>query len=333
MLDPATPNTPESPSAIPQRPLAWNLIKLARPVQWSKSVFVLVGPLYSLVDDELKKSGPRPLSEILAHLTPAFLAAAIFALVSSACYVVNDVLDAPKDRLHPRKRRRPIASGAVTPTLALAWAAILLGGAIAALIAVPSEVRLWVGVTAGLYAANVNAYSLWFKHVPVMDVLCLSLGFVIRVFGGCAAVGIAPTSWLLNSTLFLAMFLSFGKRLGERRTMGGGDAAATIRGVHAVYTDDLLRMAVVVTAVATLVTYAGYVQGREKDLAVAGFNILWFTMLPATYALLRCMVLLDRGRYDDPTVLASKDWPTQAAFALFAVITTVAVLAARGLFA
>lgn len=321
MSQPASWTTP----AAPQRPLLWNLVKLARPVQWSKSAFVLVGPMYALVDKP--RSGAAVVSEVMG---PALLTAAIFALVSSACYVVNDVLDAPKDRLHPRKSRRPIASGAVTPRVALLWAALLVAISAGLLFAVPGPVRTWVGLTAALYALNVNLYSLWLKHLVVADVLCLSLGFVIRVFGGCAAVGIAPTSWLLNCTLFLAMFLSFGKRLGERRTMGGADAAATIRGVHAVYTDELLRMAVVVTAVATLVTYAGYVQAREV-LFKGRVNLLWFTMLPAMYAMLRCMVLLDRGRYDDPTVLASKDMPTQAAFGLFAVITAAAVAAAHQL--
>lgn len=323
MTQPAPLSGPAIAAPARARPLWWNLVRLARPVQWSKSVFVLVGPMYALVDK------PRGLNELVSEvLGPALLAAAIFALISSACYVVNDVLDAPKDRLHPRKSRRPVASGAVTPGQAMVFAAVLVAASGALLAWVPGPVRGWVGIAAGLYALNVNLYSLWLKHAAVADVMCLSLGFVIRVFGGCAAVAIAPTSWLLNCTLFLAMFLSFGKRLGERRTMGGGDAAAAIRGVHAVYTDELLRMAVVVTAVATLVTYAGYVQAREV-LFHGGVNLLWFTMLPAMYALMRCMVLLDRGRYDDPTVLATKDLPTQAAFGLFALITAGSVAIAH----
>jgi 4-hydroxybenzoate polyprenyltransferase len=162
----------------------------------------------------------------------------------------------------------------------------------------------------------------------IADVVCLSLGFVLRVFGGCAAVGIAPTTWLLNCTLFFAMFLAFGKRLGERRTLGADAAAA--RTVQAGYTDDLLRMAVVVTGVATLVIYAAYVQSREawvKDLLAraihphgAWFNVLWLTMLPATYALLRSIVLLERGRFDDPTELAVKDRATQLAGFVFVLI-------------
>lgn len=193
---------------------------------------------------------------------------------------------------------------------------------------------LWVGswpvlILLALYVVNVTAYSLRLKHIVIADVMSLSLGFVLRMLAGCAAIGIGPTTWLLNVTLFLSMFLSFGKRLGERRTMGADAAAA--RGVQAAYTDELLRMAVVVTAVATLVTYAGYVQSRE--LAVrhvlwqpAGeFNLLWLTTLPATYALLRAIVLLERGRYDDPTELFARDFPMQLAALGFAGLTVMAL--------
>jgi 4-hydroxybenzoate polyprenyltransferase len=171
-------------------------------------------------------------------------------------------------------------------------------------------------------------YSFALKHVVMADVICLSLGFVLRVLGGCAAVGIGPTTWLLNCTLFLAMFLAFGKRLGERRLMLGAEGAASARGVQAAYTDDLLRMAVVVTAVASLLTYAGYVQAQEAHYHL-GFNLLWLTVLPATYGVLRCMVLVERGDYDDPTELASKDPPFQLAAAVFGALTLALILWVR----
>jgi 4-hydroxybenzoate polyprenyltransferase len=294
--------------------------RLARPHQWSKSAFVLIGPLYGL----------RDLSEHWAvALRSALAAAVVFALVSSACYVINDLVDAPKDRLHPRKQRRPIASGEISPRAAIIFAIeLLLAGAVC-LLAIDGERRLIVGALAAVYAANVVAYSVWFKRIVIADVMGLSLGFVLRVFAGCAAVGIAPTTWLLNCTLFLAMFLSFGKRLGERRTMGGADGAISVRGVQAFYTDDLLRMAVVVTAVATLITYAGYVQANDKLYALSGLNLLWFTMIPATFGLLRCIVLLEGGAYDDPTELAGKDRAFQLAMITFGAITAALIVLSR----
>ncbi len=285
------------------------LIKLARPHQWAKSVFVLIGPLYGLGDVDL------PPGEIAMR---AILAAVVFALVSSAAYVVNDLLDATQDRAHPRKSLRPIAAGLVTPRAAALLAGFLLLGAIAVNWALPEPARWWVGATALVYLANVTLYSAVLKHSVIADVMCLALGFVLRVLAGCLAVEVAPTVWLLNCTLFLAMFLAFGKRLGERRMLG--PAAADSRRVLGEYTDTLLEMAVVVTGVATLLGYTVYVADRS-EMVWNGFNALWLTVLPATFALFRCIVLLDRGEYDDPTELALRDRPFQAAAAAFGVLT------------
>jgi decaprenyl-phosphate phosphoribosyltransferase len=311
-----SPDT-QSPGDPPRRPLPRALIALARPHQWAKSAFVLLGPLYGLREYE----GPWQPAAI-----NTLLAAGAFALASSACYVVNDIADADQDRAHPRKRLRPIARGEVTRGQAAAFAGLLALGAagLAAWAASPA-----LAVIIGLYVLNVMAYSARLKHVVIADVMSLSMGFVLRVVGGCAALGIAPSTWLLNVTLFLAMFLALGKRLGERRSLG--EHAENVRGVHRDYTDNL-RMLVVVTAVATLITYAAYLVSRQEAGAVVRLwqpggdvSLLWITLLPATYALLRCIVLLERGRYDDPTELVIRDWPMQAACAAFAAATAAAI--------
>ncbi len=308
-------------------PKAKDLLKLARPTQWSKGVFVLIGPLYgfrALAPD-------RPHAEFLLE---AFLAFVIFGLASSGSYVINDILDADADRNHPRKRRRPIPSGTVSVPAAKLFAALLFAAAAIPLVGLSPTARLWVCVFVGLYVLNVLAYSFWLKHLAVLDVMSLSLGFVLRVLGGCAAVAIAPTAWLLNVTFFLAMFLAFGKRLGERRTLGGADQAAAARAVHAVYTDELLRMVVVVTGVISLVTYADYVQTQtanfQLSIAPGSLILLWITILPATYGLLRCIVLLETGRYDDPTELAVHDRPFQLAAVLFAAINLALLWSMKG---
>lgn len=307
---------PEREASRKRRSLPRALLKLARPTQWSKSVFVFIGPLYGLATLEQTMSKGHALAA-------AGIAAAIFALVSSACYVVNDLVDVEKDRAHPRKRWRPIACGEVSTTQAVAFALALVAGATGLVFLLDEEVRVWVGLCAAVYALNVVLYSFSLKGVVMADVLCLAMGFVLRVFAGCAAVGIAPSTWLLNSTLFLAMFLSFGKRLGERRTMGSAQGAASVRAVQQVYTDEMLRMVVVVTAVATLITYAGYVQNQEELYKLGGLNLLWLTMLPAVFALLRCIVLLERGDYDDPTELAVHDRAFQLAAVVFGGITVL----------
>lgn len=312
---------PTPDSAAPTPPLWLSLIRLARPTQWSKSAFVLVGPFYAL------KDLPNGWENAQHLMLRAMIAAAAFALVSSGCYVINDIADRVADQAHPRKRRRPIAAGHVSIPVAWVYAVALfiVGGACVFLLRGANE--QWVTLTLALYAGNVLFYSAYLKHKVIADVISLSLGFVLRVMGGCAAAGVTPSVWLLNVTLFLSMFLAFGKRLGERRTLAAGGTASPgsaathpdaltraieHRRVQAGYTDSLLQMAVMVTAVITLMTYALYVKDLG-DRYTQGFNLMWLTMLPAFYGLFRCVVLIERGRYDDPTELATKDRGFQAA--------------------
>ncbi len=333
MTSQSTPDH-ESPAARtpPSGRLLIPLLRLARPKQWLKSAFVLIGPFYGLRDMALTGRS------VESVFWPAMITAALFGVTSSACYIINDIFDREADRRHPRKRNRPIASGAVSVSRAWALAAALLTVALAGVLLLPADPpgaevvspRPWVLAALGLYAGNVALYSALTKHLIIADVMSLSLGFVLRVMAGCWAVGIMPSVWLLNVTLFLAMFLSFGKRLGERRTLaptpGSVDlsAAALHRPVHAAYTDTLLQMAVVVTGVATLMGYAAYIQTKAEDY-LKGFNLLWLTIIPVTYCLLRAIVMVERGEYDDPTELATRDRAFQVSAALFVVIT-IAVL-------
>ncbi len=330
--EPKPPTPPEvTPTTKrPPRSLAHGFLKLARPHQWTKSGFVLLGPMYGMADIALS-----PMRAVIAALA----AAASFALVSSACYAMNDILDAPRDRHHPRKKFRPVACGVVSPAQAWMFAAVVGVIGLGLLVAVGQPGVWWVAGAVIAYALNVTLYSVWLKRIRIADVLGLSIGFVLRVFGGCVAVGIWPSAWLLNVTLFLAMFLSFGKRLGERRAMG--DDAGQIRLVQRKYTLELLRMTVVVTGVATLLTYASYIQSQQDFIAftdlfdqniqreIPGLNLLWLTIIPATYGLLRCIVLLEQGTYDDPTELAFHDRPFQVSAATFVLLTLGLVAAFR----
>lgn len=319
-------------SKKPPANLAWGLLKLARPHQWTKSAFVLLGPIYGSQD---------LMGDPVRAVISALAAAMSFALVSSACYAVNDIIDAPRDRHHPRKRHRPVASGVVSPGLAWIFALVAALVGLGLMLLVPSPGRWWAIGAVIAYALNVTLYSTWLKSVRIADVVGLSFGFVLRVFGGCVAVGIWPSAWLLNVTLFLAMFLALGKRLGERQSMGSDSLVAKVRGVQERYTSELLRMAVVVTGVATLLTYAAYVQDQTGFIAfttvfsgtgsreIPGLNLLWLTMVPATYALLRCIVLLEQGSYDDPTELAFRDLPFQVAAGAFVASTLVLIAVFR----
>ncbi len=302
--------------------LAINLIRLARPAQWVKGVFVLLGPLYGFADKQ-------PIN--FWSVAACFMA---FAFASSGCYVINDLRDVEADKVHPRKKKRPLASGEVSVGVARVWAIALLAAAWLCTfipVVIDGAVQnhmMWTAALVAVYVLNTILYSLRLKHLVIVDVLSLSLGFVLRVLGGCAAAGVEPTTWLLNCTFFVSMFLAFGKRLGELRSLG--EAAGAARGVLRIYTIDLLKMAMVVTAVAALVTYAGYAQAKADRYTMHyagwGFNVLWLTMLPATYALMRSIVQMERGRYDDPTELAYKDGGFRAAVVVFGLLTVGAML-------
>ncbi|MBZ0171840.1 MAG: UbiA family prenyltransferase [Phycisphaerales bacterium] len=310
----------DTAAGVPPMPLWRGLIKLARPSQWAKSVFVAIGPAYWLVDNSPE--------DALVFCVNVLLACVAFALASSGCYVFNDIADVEEDRNHPRKCRRPIASGVVSVGLARVYAIGLFVASFALVLLIPTETAWLAALLMAGYVVNVTAYSARLKRVVIADVMSLSMGFVLRVFGGCAAIGISPTTWLLNVVLFLSMTLAFGKRLGERKAMG--DNVSSVRGVQAKYSDDLLRMALVVTAVGTLLTYAGYVTTREADFMWYGFNWLWLSLLPATYGLLRAILLLEHGAYDDPTELAVSDRPFQLSAAMFAAMMVVLWLVLRG---
>jgi 4-hydroxybenzoate polyprenyltransferase len=144
----------------------------------------------------------------LPTLAAAAMAVAAFSLAASAVYVFNDFCDRDADRLHPAKRLRPIASGAVSPKAALAFAALLLAGAALLASQLPSPFRTVLGV----YLALNLAYSWHLKHVSLLDVLIVAVGFVLRVEAGAFAIGVVPSVWIVVCTGLLALFLALAKR-------------------------------------------------------------------------------------------------------------------------
>ncbi len=325
------PSNSEPDTDSPAGGLVAGMIRLARPHQWTKGIFVLIGPLFAIADGKLQD---MPRTELALAVGLTFLG---FCLAASGCYVFNDLADVERDRAHPRKKRRPLACGQVPVGLAKVFGVGLLFVSLFSVIGVPAELRFWVLGLIILYIINVMAYSSGLKHIVIVDVLSLSSGFVLRVLGGCAAVGVAPSTWLLNATLFLSMFLAFGKRLGERRHLGSEEDATAVRDVQQHYSDQMLRMFVVVTGVATLLTYTGYVQSQELQYMYTfatrqgsldggfGMNLLWITVAPATLALLRTITLLMRGRFDDPTELALKDNMVRLTGLIFVASTVIVI--------
>jgi 4-hydroxybenzoate polyprenyltransferase len=190
---PANNPAPKPRASVPP------VLRLLRPKQWAKNAFVFCPLIFA------KGLFDLPL------LSRALLAVLVFCLVSSAIYILNDSIDVEEDRRHPTKRLRPLASREISLTFAGILAAILLiaGICLSLLLALP-----FTAVTACYLALNI-AYSLLLKRVPILDIMCISVGFVLRVLAGVFAIGCELSPWILMCTFFLALFIAMQKRHGE----------------------------------------------------------------------------------------------------------------------
>ena len=245
-----------------------------RPRQWVKNLFVLAGLIFS-------QQLFTPL------LWPALAAFALFCALSGAIYLFNDVADRERDRLHPTKRERPVASGELPVSVALTVGVLLTLGSLAA----GFMLSPWFGVTAVAYALLLVLYSLWLKHLVIVDVLVVAVGFVLRAVAGALAIDVEISGWLLICTILLALFLALGKRRHE--VLAYELESARYRPILAEYNSGLLDQMIAVVTASTVTAYALYTMSPET---VAKFQTHW---LPATlpfvlYGIFRYLYLLYR---------------------------------------
>jgi decaprenyl-phosphate phosphoribosyltransferase len=297
----ASPTAPYNPS-VNVSPAA--LVRLARPRQWVKNAFV-ASPLFFT---------PEAMTARNVGLTA--IAVAVFCLIASAIYVFNDWCDRDADRQHPSKRLRPIASGAVSPAVGLAWSIFLLvAGAALAIVALPVAA---VELTAA-YAVMSALYSLWLKHIAVLDVLIVAAGFVLRVDAGAAAIGITPTTWIVICTFLLALFLALAKRRDDLVK----DLSGAHRPALAGYNQQFVDTALGVVLAALLVSYLIY----TTDASVSrkfGTERLYLTAPFVAAGVLRYLqIALVEQRSGSPTDLAVTD-----RFLIVAVLGWLATFAA-----
>jgi 4-hydroxybenzoate polyprenyltransferase len=217
------------------------LIRTMRLRQWLKNVIVFA----ALVFD-----GKLFVPELFARTAVIFVA---FCLISSSVYIINDLVDMEKDRQHPRKRMRPLASGQLAPQVAMGAAGVLavlaIGGAF--------WLNVWAGVVLVVYLAQNIAYSFWLKNIVILDVMVLALGFLLRVLAGVVVVQVDNFSpWLYICVTLLALFLGFGKRRHEIVLLEEG--AASHRAILSEYNLPLLDQIISMVVTATLVSYTFY---------------------------------------------------------------------------
>jgi 4-hydroxybenzoate polyprenyltransferase len=270
------------------------LARSIRPGQWVKNVLVFAPVIFSL---HVREPGA-----ILRSLG----AFALFCLVSSAVYLVNDLFDRESDRSHPLKRRRPIASGALGAGVAGAAAAI--AGAVALLAAGALDPRLALVLVA--YLAINLAYSRFLKHIVIIDIMTIAAGFVLRVVAGGVAVGVEVSTWLLLCTSLLALFLGFGKRRHELVLLEVD--ATSHRPILSEYSPYFLDQMMAVVTTSTLLCYALY----TMDPTVA--QKLRTPYLPLTipfvlYGIFRYLYLVHQKEGGgDPTQILFTDRPLLA---------------------
>jgi len=274
------PAPPVEPDALPQRkPLVLVAFRALRPRQWVKNLLVVGAPLAA---GRLLEGG------VLRSTLLAFLA---FCLAASCGYLVNDVHDAAEDRLHPVKRHRPVASGALPVRVALTLA-VALGVASLATAAACSPMFV---VLLLAYLAVTLGYTLRLRREPIIDLVVVALGFVLRGAAGGVASGIAISPWFLLVAGFGALFLVSGKRYSElvSREPGTGGRAAL-----ATYTPEFLRFVWSLAATVTLVAYllwatAVFVIRDEGSWAI-------WSVVPFLLAVLRYAFEIDRGAAEAP---------------------------------
>ena len=283
--------TERLPLASPSRALFPLMVAAMRPHQWIKNLFVLAPLLFGM-----KLTDP-------GSLWNALTATRCFCLLSSALYLVNDVIDVEADRAHPEKRLRPIPSGQLSSRLALVEALVLL--------IIGFGIAFSLGINFGLiavgYCVVILGYCLAFKQAIVLDGMLIATGFVLRVVGGAIAIHVVPTHWLIVCAFLLALFLAFSKRRQELLMLS--DDAAQHRHVLASYSVGYLDRANTILLGATIVCYALYTVSPETT-ARFGTDKLIYGSAFVIYGLLRYLALLqntDNG--GNPSKMLVKDKP------------------------
>lgn len=271
--------------------LAMLLLRLLRPHHWVKNGLVFL----PLVAGHVVEAGAwlRGLAAFVA-----------FGLVASGNYVVNDILDREHDRLHPTKRHRPVAAGAVALSTAWALAAACIGaGLVVGLLLSPALFAVLV-----LYLLLAQAYSLRIKRAFVADLFALVAFYLLRVFAGSAAVGILPSIWLLAFVVFAFLSLAALKRTSELALLQGRGEERSAGRAYVV--DDRLLVAVVALAAgyAAVVVLALYLDSEPARRLYAQPEVLWLLCPLLLFWFTRAVALAGRGAVpDDPVVFALED--------------------------
>jgi 4-hydroxybenzoate polyprenyltransferase len=286
------------------------LIRLLRPKQWTKNLFVFSALVFSqhLFDWEYAKL--------------SVMAFFLFSATASVIYIVNDILDRDRDRLHHKKKHRPIASGAISVPSAITTAIIALGILVPTALGLP----LKFGFCLAMYFVMNLAYSLFLKEVVLIDVFVIAIGFMLRVVGGAYVIDVPISSWLILTTMFLSLFLAVAKRRGELVMLESGNLQSpTTRKVLEHYSVDFTEQLCTICASGFVISYALYTVS-ERTVKMFGTENLIFTTPFVLYGVFRYLYLLHKKNLgENPTEVVLTDVPmilnfVAYAFAMFVIL-------------
>ncbi len=292
--------------------LTYALAKSLRPHQWIKNTLVCGGLIFS---------------QSLFHVPSILLtvqAFLLFSFAASSVYLLNDLNDLDEDRLHPKKKHRPLAAGLISPQLVAATMAVLAFGSVcgAFLINVP------FGCILSFYLVMNVGYSLKLKHIAILDVMIIAIGFVLRAVAGAVAIHVEPSPWLFLCTLTLALLVGFGKRRNELMVLK--DDAASHRACLEGYSTHFLDLMMTISAGAAVVTYALYTMA-DQTAERFGSHALVLTTPFVIYGIFRYLYLIHmKSEGGDPSKLFATDKPTLVNGALWLMACAFCVYGPRG---
>ncbi len=307
--------------------MLFELVRAMRPKEWIKNTFVFAAIVFSQ---------QRLWTHLDAVLT-VIAAFGLFCMVASAIYLLNDLVDMEKDRAHPKKRHRPLASGRLSPYVAAVTAVVLVVTALPLSVVVdmqytpPGGSATWFGYNYDFLAALLAyvlvqgvAYSYYFKHVVIMDVFTIAAGFVLRAVAGAMVLDIVITPWLLICTGLLALFLGLAKRRAELVLLENG--AGAHRRILDEYSLPLIDQMMSIITATIIIAYTLFTSTAET-LPQKPFPMMMITVPFVIYAIFRYLYLIyKQNGGGSPADLVLNDVPLAASIVLWGAIT-VAILA------
>ncbi len=273
-----------------------------RPAQWIKNLAVLAGPAFAmrLDRDAVVKTG---------------IIFAAFCLISSSSYIFNDIFDREADALHPKKKNRPLARGAIGPNAAAVWSVILLTAGVALTLLLPISTT----ITVIAYFVMILAYSMALKRRTILDVVLIAIGFVLRAMAGAEAISEFVSPWLVVCTFTLCMFMGFGKRRCEVAQF----ATLTEAGEHRIallrYSPELLSQLISISAGITIVTFLLYTMDADIQTTYNKRHLV-YTIPLVVYGIFRYAMLVQSGDVHGPMDIVLGDRPFQATVALWGFV-------------